>query len=138
MVRDIVEVIQEDRDAAADLFLDTHPDMDPLGEDHMFWVRLARGYLDDHASVQAFARHRLLFEQDEDSPEAVLIDAIAHGQDEDIDPRDRPPVSLMVVSGISREREEVNAIADMLRSATTHDALVTVLARLQKYAGKHP
>ncbi len=72
-------------------------------------------------------------------PDAQLLNAIAHGRDEDVEGRvisiDRlrvPPVAVPV-SQIDREREEINAIADMLRAASTRDALETAYHRLHRH-----
>ncbi|PZR72896.1 MAG: hypothetical protein DI537_47130 [Stutzerimonas stutzeri] len=76
-----------------------------------------------------------------DNPDAQLLNAIRHGHDEDIEGRVvsldrlRQSAPVVPVSQIDREREELDAIADMLRAANTREAVVTAYHRLQRQLG---
>ena len=79
---------------------------------------------------------------EERDPDAQLLSAIAHGHDEDLEGR-VIPLSVMrrggakPVADIEREREERFAIADMLRAATTREAVNTAFERLRHHLNVH-
>jgi hypothetical protein len=75
------------------------------------------------------------------NPDAQLLSAIAHGHDEDHEgsvvslTRLRRDPTVVPVSQIDRDHEEVEAIAEMLRVAKTREAVETAYHRLGRHLG---